>query len=117
MSDDSIRRSIDIVVAVDVYHHSRRLHKLNVYDAVQSDIRKVSVYRNKLQGSLDLPVLSTVSVLGVRIDLVEHESQAVSESGAADIKQPIVSLSVLCEIGHGFAIGVKEIACKSGRET
>lgn len=117
MSDDSIRRSIDIVVAIDVYHHSRRLHKLDICNAVQSDIRKVSVYRNKLQGSLDLPVLSAVSVLGVRIDLVEHESQTVPERCTADIEQPVVSLSVLREIGHGFAVGVKEIACKSGRET
>lgn len=110
MSNNAVSGSIDIVITVNIYHHRRGADIQHLGDFLEHYISHDSLGREELQGSVDGLLFGAVSVLRIRIDLIEHEGKGIPQGRVSDADKPGISLVVLSEGLQVLVIGIQKDA-------
>lgn len=108
MGNNTIGGSIDIVITVDIYHHRRGADIQHLGDLLKYYISHGGLGWEQLQGPVDGLLFGAVSVLRIRIDLIEHEGKRIPQGRIGDADEPGVSLVVLSEGLQVLVIGIQK---------
>lgn len=110
MGNNAVGGSIDIVIAVDIYHHRRGADIQHLGDFLEHYISHGGLGWEQLQGPVYGLLFGAVSVLCICIDLIKHEGEAVSECWIGNADEPGIALVVLSEGLQVLVIGIQKDA-------